>query len=139
LGYYPANHSPDYSLNWGWYDPTACFSIGYENLLEVSKLGKHDKKLASSFSNSIVLTNNGNVGIPVNDLAFHHNPLALSVQMMVVLFELFITFTYGLINASAASMGLKKTTIQFIQMPVLYCLVLGLLFNQLHITLPDFV
>lgn len=104
-----------------------------------SKLGKHTKKLASSFSNSIVLTNNGNVGIPVNDLAFHHNPLALSIQMMVVLFELFITFTYGLINASAANMGLKKTISQFIKMPVLYCLVLGLFFNMPHIRLPDFV
>jgi predicted permease len=105
----------------------------------VSKLGKHNKKLASSFSNSIVLTNNGNVGIPVNDLAFHHDPLALSIQMMIVLFELFITFTFGLINASSANMCLTKTIVQFIKMPVLYCLVLGLLFNMLHIKIPDFV
>ncbi|QGQ99046.1 AEC family transporter [Paenibacillus psychroresistens] len=105
----------------------------------VSKLGKHPKPMESSFSNSIVLTNNGNVGIPVNDLAFHHNPLALSIQMMVVLFELFLTFTYGLINASSATMGLMRTVIQFIKMPVLYCLILGLLFNLFQIKLPDFV
>jgi predicted permease len=105
----------------------------------VRKLGKLNPQMASSFSNSIVLTNNGNVGIPVNELAFHHNPLALSVQMMVVLFELFITFTYGLINASSASMGLAKAVLQFIKMPVLYCLALGLLLNRLQLRLPDFI
>jgi len=105
----------------------------------VSKLGKHNKKMTASFSNSIALTNNGNVGIPVNDLAFQHNPLAMSVQMIVVLFEIFITFTYGLVNASTASIGLRKTALQFFKMPIFYFFILGLVFNMFHIQVPDFI
>ena len=103
----------------------------------VSKLCGHDRKMTASFSNSIALTNNGNVGIPVNDLAFQHNPLAMSVQMIVVLFEIFVTFTYGLLNASSAHSGLKKAAGQFVRLPVFYMLVLGLAFNMLEIKLPD--
>ncbi len=105
----------------------------------INKLLKHNKKLSSSFSNSIVLANNGNIGIPVNDLAFRHDPFAMSIQIIFVLFEIFITFTFGLINASAASIGLKKTTLQFLKMPVFYCLLLGLAFNLLHVKIPDFI
>ncbi|SMC93259.1 AEC family transporter [Sporomusa malonica] len=105
----------------------------------VSKLSKHNQKMVASFSNSIALTNNGNVGIPVNDLAFHHNPLAMSIQMIVVLFEIFVTFTYGLINASAASVGLKKTALQFVKLPILYTFILGLIFNIFQVKIPDFI
>ncbi|WP_239618162.1 AEC family transporter [Cohnella mopanensis] len=105
----------------------------------ISRMLKHNRPTAASFSNSIILTNNGNIGIPVNGYVFHSDPFAMSVQMMVVLFEIALTFTFGLFNASAASIGASKTLRQFVRMPILYALVAGILFNLLHIPLPDSV
>jgi predicted permease len=105
----------------------------------VSRFRRHSKKMVASFSNSIVLTNNGNVGIPVNDLAFQHNPLAMSIQLIIVLFELFATFTYGLMNASAASGGLKNTVLQFVKLPIFYMFILGLTLNTFQMKISDFI
>jgi predicted permease len=99
----------------------------------------HNKRIGAAFSNSVVLTNNGNVGIPVNDLVFHHNPLAMSVQMVVVLFEILAVFTYGIIHTSTAQVGLKKTLWQLGKMPVFYCLLLGVAFNLFKLKVPDFI
>jgi malate permease and related proteins len=103
----------------------------------VSRLMKFPKPLAASFSNSVVLTNNGNVGIPVNAMAFKQDPFAMSIQIMVVVFELFTTFTYGLLNASKATTGLKKSLVQFVKMPVLYAIAAGTVFHILHLRVPD--
>lgn len=115
------------------------FATLYLFSLLINKICRHDKKLGVAFSNSVVLTNNGNVGIPVNDLAFHHNPLAMSVQMVVVLFEIIAVFTYGIINTSSAQVGLGKTLRQLGKMPVFYCLVLGLICNVQGIQVPEFI
>lgn len=105
----------------------------------IGKVCKYGPKLSVAFSNSVVLTNNGNVGIPVNDLAFHHSPLAMSVQMVVVLFEVLVTFTYGIINTNAVQLGAGKTVRQFLKMPVFYCLILGVVFNMFQWKVPDFL
>ncbi len=115
------------------------FASLYLLSLLINKICRHDKKMGVAFSNSVVLTNNGNVGIPVNDLAFHHNPLAMSVQMVVVLFEVIAVFTYGIINTSSAQVGLGKTLRQLGKMPVFYCLILGLICNVRGIKVPDFI
>lgn len=105
----------------------------------VSWFRKQDSRRAAAFSNSVVLTNNGNVGIPVNDLAFQHNALAMSIQMVVLLFEVFVTFTYGIINTSAAYQGLRKSLQQFAKMPVFYCFLLGMIFNWQQWEVPNFI
>ncbi|USG63723.1 AEC family transporter [Brevibacillus ruminantium] len=105
----------------------------------VSKLLGLGEKSAASFNNSIILSNNGNIGIPVNDLAFRHDPLAMSVQMVVVLFEVVLAFTYGLFNASTASIGLKTSLITFVKLPIVYALVSGMLLHMFQVPLPSFV
>lgn len=95
------------------------------------------KGLSASFSNSVVLSNNGNIGIPVNDLAFRHDPLAMSIQIVVVVFEILISFTYGLLKASAATKGLGGSIRQFFRMPVLYAILLGLICNLAELNIPD--
>lgn len=105
--------------------------------LLTSRVLHHPRPLAASFSNSISLTNNGNVGIPVNALAFKQDPFAMSVQIIVVVFELFATFTYGILNASKAAAGLKSSLIQFAKMPVLYAIIAGTILHLLNVKIPD--
>ena len=75
----------------------------------------------------------------MNDLAFQHNALAMSIQMVVLLFEVVVTFTYGIINTSAAHQGLRKSLIQFFKMPVLYCFILGMVCNWFQWKVPEFI
>ncbi|MDR7315592.1 AEC family transporter [Brevibacillus nitrificans] len=105
----------------------------------ISRLFRFSKGFSASFSNSVVLTNNGNIGIPVNDLAFRHDPLAMSIQIVVVVFEILVTFTFGLLKASAATKGLLGSIRHFFRLPVLYAIILGLLCNLLQLSVPDFL
>lgn len=107
--------------------------IGYG----VSRVMGYSRPMAASFSNSISLTNNGNVGIPVNAMAFKQDPFAMSIQVIVVVFELFATFTFGLVNASKATAGLKGALIQFSKMPVLYAIAAGALLQVFDVPLPE--
>lgn len=103
----------------------------------LTRILKLSKPMASSFANSILLTNNGNIGIPVNSLVFKQDPMAMSIQIMVVIFELLVTFTFGLLNASQATHGLKKSLMQFAKMPVLYAIIFGCLFHLFNIPLAE--
>ncbi|UJF36527.1 AEC family transporter [Paenibacillus hexagrammi] len=107
--------------------------IGYA----VSRIMGYSKPLAASFSNSVSLTNNGNVGIPINALAFKQDALAMSIQVIVVVFELFVTFTFGLLNASKTVSGLQGSLVQFAKMPVLYAIIAGTILKLCHIQIPD--
>ncbi|WP_058300649.1 AEC family transporter [Gorillibacterium timonense] len=102
----------------------------------ISRLLGFPRSLAGSFANSTLLTNNGNIGIPVNAMAFKHDPFALSIQVMVVTFELFTTFTFGLFNVSRAASGWRNSLLQFGKMPVIYALILGALLRLAHIQVP---
>ncbi len=102
----------------------------------IAGIRRLSRPMTASFTNSIVLSNNGNIGIPVNDLVFHHNPLAMSVQMVVVLFEIFVTFTFGILNTSASRTGWKETAANFLKTPVFLCFLAGLSFNLFHWQLP---
>ena len=107
--------------------------IGYG----VSRIMGYSRPMVASFSNSVSLTNNGNVGIPVNAMAFKQDPFAMSIQVIVVVFELFATFTFGLVNASKATAGLKGALIQFSKMPVLYAIAAGALLRVFDVPLPE--
>ncbi|QDR78950.1 AEC family transporter [Sporomusa termitida] len=115
------------------------FIILYSLSRIIAGIRRLSSPMTASFTNSIVLSNNGNIGIPVNDLVFHHNPLAMSVQMVVVLFEIFVTFTFGILNTSASSTGLQQTAVRFLKTPVFFCFVAGLSFNLFHLQLPGFI
>lgn len=67
--------------------------------IAISKLFKFEKRLSSTFKNSVVLINSGNFGLPVSQLVFQHNPLGSSIQIVVMVFQNLLTYTYGLFNS----------------------------------------
>lgn len=107
--------------------------------LLINALCGHNRQVGTAFSNSVVLVNNGGVGIPLNDLAFAHNPLAMSIQMVVVLFEVVAVFTYGIIHTSSAHIGVRQTLRRLAKMPVFYCLLAGVVFHVCEWQVPDFL
>jgi malate permease and related proteins len=105
----------------------------------MSKLMKLDRSLAATFQNTIVLNNSGNFGIPVSQLLFHQQPLGLSIQIVVTIFQNFLTNTYGVFNFISASEKKGKMTAEFLKNPIIYALLLGLLFRSVHIPVPSFI
>lgn len=103
----------------------------------ISRVMHFGKSMKASFQNSIVLSNNGNIGLPLNDLVFRHDPFAMSIQIVVVVFEILITFTLGLVNAGAAKEGLKKSLLTLVKMPILYTLALAFCLNLGEVKIPD--
>ncbi|MFD0698815.1 AEC family transporter [Paenibacillus sp. GCM10027628] len=102
-------------------------------------LAKFDKGLTSSFSNSVVLSNSGNFGLPVSQLVFQNNPLGLSVQVVVSIYQNLLTNTFGLMNAVSAQSQGQKLFKELLKNPMIYAFLLGLLMHSLAIPIPAFI
>jgi malate permease and related proteins len=105
----------------------------------MAKLLKLDRSLSATFQNTIVLNNSGNFGIPVSQLVFHQQPLGLSIQIIVTIFQNFLTNTYGVWNFLSAGKKKGKVAAEFLKNPIIYALLFGLLFRSLHIPVPSFI
>jgi predicted permease len=105
----------------------------------VAKVCKFDRGLAASFANSVALSNSGNFGLPVSQLVFHNNPLGLSIQVVVTIFQNFLSYTYGLFSAASANYKGSKVILEFFKLPISYALIIGLLLHNLGIKIPFFL
>jgi malate permease and related proteins len=105
----------------------------------ISKAAKFDNGLASTFKNSIVLVNSGNFGLPVSQLVFQSNPLGTTIQIVVMIFQNLLTYTYGLLNSVSVDQSGLKAIKKFLKNPVIYAFLMGLVLHLLHIKLPGFL
>ncbi|GAC90503.1 auxin efflux carrier [Anoxybacillus flavithermus NBRC 109594] len=105
----------------------------------MTKWLKFDRSLGATFQNTIVLNNSGNFGIPVSQLVFWHEPLGLSVQIVVTIFQNFLTNTYGLFQFISASENKGKMTREFLKNPIIYALILGVVCRFFDISIPSFI
>lgn len=97
--------------------------------------------MKAAFTNSVLLDNSGNYGLPINQLVFAGAPLAASIQALIMSFQSLLTFTYGVISIQGARLSgnYRSVLIGFLKMPVPYALVLGFLFHVFAVPLPNFV
>ncbi|NJP37493.1 AEC family transporter [Alkalicoccus luteus] len=103
----------------------------------ICRLTGMDPKLAPTFKNSVVLMNSGNFGLPVSQLVFA-GTAGVSVQVIVLLFQNFLTYTYGLFQAASSSADTMKTAVmQLLKIPVLYALAAAVIVQLTGISLPD--
>lgn len=105
----------------------------------IGKLLKLTKNRQVLFTNSTIFFNSGNYGVPVNELVFQGDPLATSIQVVALTFQNMFLFSYGIFSLKVASTGKWKALLGYFRMPVLYGLLLGLIFNFLNVPLPDLV
>ncbi|GGA41232.1 AEC family transporter [Paenibacillus physcomitrellae] len=152
-------------INFYFITPAAVFVSMYESEMSASLLGsvalfyalyvlilyvvgtivgrqrKFTRGMQAAFTNSLLLDNSGNYGLPVNNLAFKGDPMAGSVQALIMAFQSLLTFTYGVLSIQGAkSNGLYKEAIKgFLKMPVPYALVLGLIWHLLALPVPAFI
>lgn len=102
----------------------------------VNKRGKGE---ATTLTNSVLFFNSGNYGVPVNDLVFKGDPLAMSVQVIVLSLQNIFTFSYGIFAIQSAQIGKLKAMLGYFKMPVLYALLFAIILNYTDITIPEFI
>lgn len=105
----------------------------------VSKLLKLNRNQAAIYKNSVVLINSGNYGIPVSQMLFAANPLGTSIQIIIVIFQNVITYTYGLYNlisSTKSGLGILRS---LLRLPLVHALILGALMNIFDIGIPVFL
>lgn len=107
--------------------------------IPVAKSQRLDKKEKITFSNSVMFFNSGNYGVPVNDLVFKSDPVAMSVQVIVLTLQNIFLFSYGIFSLQSAEIGKLKALLGYFRMPVLYALLAGVLCNVLHVSMPEFI
>lgn len=103
------------------------------------KLLGWDKGQSSVFKNSVVLNNSGNYGISVNQLVFHAQPIGLSIQIVVMVFQNLLTYTYGLMNAASAKYQTKQMLNEIFKMPILYAIAGGFSLRFMDVKLAPFL
>ncbi|WP_081810912.1 AEC family transporter [Bacillus sp. UNC438CL73TsuS30] len=105
----------------------------------ISKVAKFESGLSSTFKNSVVLSNSGNFGLPVSQVVFQHNPLGLSIQVVVMIFQNLLTYTYGLFNSVSVDKAKFQAIKTFLKNPVIYAFLFGFVLHAVSIKLPEFV
>ncbi|BFH60849.1 MULTISPECIES: AEC family transporter [Paenibacillus] len=107
----------------------------------VARSMKFPSSMRAAFNNSIMLDNSGNYGMPINALVFKGDPLAGSMQALIMSLQSLLTFTYGVIAIQGAKLkgNYRSMVIGFLKMPVPYALVLGIFLHVLHVPLPVFI
>lgn len=88
------------------------------------------------FTNANLFYNAGNYGVPVNDLVFRSDPFAMTVQVMIIIFQNIFVFTYGIFSLSAKDSGKFKAMLAYFKMPLFYAVLLGLLASIFDVRLP---
>ncbi|KJE26074.1 membrane transport family protein [Geobacillus kaustophilus] len=105
----------------------------------MAKLFKLERSLSAVFQNTIVLNNSGNFGIPVSQLVFHQQPLGAAIQIIVTIFQNFLTNTYGVYQFISGNGKKGKWVAELWKNPVLYALLLGVVCRWLHLSIPSFL
>ncbi len=103
------------------------------------RLMKLDKMKRVTFTNSVIFFNSGNFGVPVNDLVFKSDPFAMSIQVIVLMFQNIFLFSYGVFSLQSLDGGKIKALFAYFKMPVMYAMLLGVLFNWFDVQVTDMV
>ncbi len=105
----------------------------------ISRLFGYSRSIRASFTNSILFYNSGNYGVPVNDLVFKQDPFAMSIQVIILTFQNILTFSWGIFALKTVEGSKVSALLGYFKMPVLYAMLLGVGFNLLDVTVPEFV
>jgi len=91
------------------------------------------------FKNSVVLINSGNYGIPVAQMIFAAQPIGVAIQVLLVIFQNMTTYTYGLYNLISSTKSGMAIMKDFLKMPIIHALIIGVAMNFFHIRIPQFI
>lgn len=107
--------------------------------LFLSKVMKLDQGEKVTFTNSVMFFNSGNYGVPVNDLVFKSDPLAMSIQVIMLTLQNIFLFSYGIFSLQSVKIGKLKAILAYFRMPMFYAMMSGIILNYFHVPIPSFI
>ena len=108
------------------------------SMITGSLLGLNTRKKVT-FTNSVIFYNSGNYAVPVNDLVFRGDPFAMSIQVIVLMFQNIFIFSYGIFSLQSMDSGKLRAALAYFKMPVMYAMLLGISMNALDLSVPEFI
>ncbi|NLY78351.1 MAG: AEC family transporter [Lysinibacillus sp.] len=113
--------------------------IGSQMVLShyIAKLLGLNRLESAVFKNSVVLINSGNYGIPVAQMVFATQPIGVAIQVILVIFQNMTTYTYGLYNLISATKSGLEIVKDFLKMPILHALIIGVILNVTNFEIPQ--
>lgn len=105
----------------------------------IGKMLSLKKGEQTTFSNSVMFFNSGNYGVPVNDLVFKSDPLAMSIQVIMLTLQNIFLFSYGIFSLQSMKIGKLKAVLGYFKMPVLYAMLAGVILNYFNVPIPPFI
>lgn len=103
----------------------------------IAKILGLNRTESAVFKNSVVLINSGNYGIPVAQMVFATQPIGVAIQVILVIFQNMITYTYGLYNLISATQSGREIIKDFLKMPIVHALIIGIILNIWDIGIPQ--
>lgn len=114
----------------------------------IAKKRKMSESLKNAFINSVSFYNSGNIGVPLITLVFSNAPyyvngetpylkLALTAQVMIMVFQNVTTNSIGFINAGRAKLNWRDTIKIILRMPAIYAMPLAMLLKVIPYDMTD--
>ena len=101
----------------------------------MSRLLRYDAAGESAMMLVTVFMNSGNYGAPIVLFAFGRSGFEFAVLIMV--FHLILMSIFGVYLASRGKQSARTSVVNILKMPSVYAMVIGLLFQATHISIPN--
>ncbi len=97
----------------------------------------YDRRERKAMGNIFILNNTGNYGIPLIDLTFSGDPIAVSSNIIIIIMQNIISSTFCVYQASAGKSSTKQALLNVIKIPSIYAIALAVLFKSFNVTVPS--
>lgn len=98
----------------------AVISIMFLLAFPVSWARGYRKSMRAAFAISLMFCNSGNYGLPVVELTFNQNPVATSIQALVLTVQNILTFTLGLFLVARGRSTVRESLNRIVKYPMIY-------------------
>ena len=105
--------------------------------IPVSLLRRYTSSMRAAFALALMFCNSGNYGLPVIELVFNNNPVATSIQILVLTAQNVLTFSLGVFLISRGKYSFKDSIGKMLKFPSIYAIALAVLLRIFHIPIWD--
>lgn len=92
----------------------------------IAKFRGYSQSETSVFINTSTYFNSGNYSLPLMQLLFN-NPLAVSIQVIILMINNIMFFTIGVFTTGTGKRGPKRALMYVLRMPLLYIMILAMI------------
>lgn len=103
----------------------------------ITKFTRYDRLTATGFMLGVLFVNAGNYGLPLILFAFGQEGLSRAAFYFTM--SAILTQTLGIFVAARGRASALDAMMNVFKMPLVYAVILGLIFNLAHITVPEFL